>query len=271
MLFRSYSVEISPAQQTIEFHVTEGEVEVDQRLPLRVRGRVEEASDDESLTVGAAELHLTDSLVSGERRKYDLNVESYLKEFGNFAEVETYFYAALAVAERSGDGRKIHNAVINLMAAYNATGQAQSTLDLAQRCQSAARSAGASAATAVAANRCNTFLGNAYQLLGHYRQAIESFEKVLEAERSRRKGRTGIRVAIELNNLALAYRALGELDRALALLTESSTMREQIAGPVDSLGIARSRSNLARLHLQRGNLQQAVADRKSTRLNSSHG
>lgn len=34
-----YSVEISPAQQTIEFHVTEGEVEIDQRLPLRVRNQ----------------------------------------------------------------------------------------------------------------------------------------------------------------------------------------------------------------------------------------
>ena len=255
----AYSVEISPAQQTIEFHVTEGEVEVDQRLPLRVRGRVEEASDDEPLTVGAAELHLTDSLVSGERRKYDLNVESYLKEFGNYAEVETYFNEALAAAERSGDGRKIHSAVINLMAAYNATGQAQSTLDLAQRCQSAAQSAGTRAAAAVAANRCNTFLGNGYQLLGRYRQAIESFEKVLETERSRGRGRTGIRVAVTLNNLAIAYQALGELDRALALLTESSKMREQIEGPVDSLGIARSRSNLARLHFQRGNLQQAVA------------
>ncbi len=101
-----YSVEISPAQQTIEFHVTEGEVEVDQRLPLRVRNSVDEASDAEPSTAGAAELHLTDSLSSGERRKYDLNVESYLKEFGNFAEVEAYFNQALAAAERSGDGRK---------------------------------------------------------------------------------------------------------------------------------------------------------------------
>ncbi len=179
-----YSVEISPAQQTIEFHVTEGEVEVDQRLQLRVRSRLDEAGDAEPSTPGAAELHLTDNLASGEKRKNDLSVDSYLQEFGNYAEVEAYFNEAMAAAERSGDGRKIHRAVINLMEAYNATGQAQATVNLAQRCLNPA----SPSRTPNATQRCNTSLGNAYQTLGRYREAIESHQQVLEAERRRLRG-----------------------------------------------------------------------------------
>lgn len=252
----AYSVEISPADQTVEFRVSEGQVEVRQLVPLRVRtAHAGAALADDAPAEGPPAVPLIEDLAAGQQRTYSLNIDQYLKQFGTFAEASAYFQNALADAERSGSALRVHRALIVLMEASNVLGQPQATLGLVDHCLRAA----SGTASPTAAQSCHISQGNALQQLGRYVEAAAAHQWILDAERRRLDGRDSALAAAALNNLANAQRSLGDIDRALQTQAEGVRMRERMHGTADHLDLARSRSNLARLHRLRGDLRQALA------------
>lgn len=219
-----YAVDISLSGQTVEFLVTEGKVEVEQRVPVRLRNGVGAGADagadaDSDGTTPTAEIdvRLVDNIAAGEQRRYDLDVERYLKEFGNFAEAESYFLQALAEAERSGIAQRQHRALANLMEAYRALGRPQAGLALAPRCDDAAKAVGLPVAMQV----CDTAAGNLLNKMGRPREALPRHQRVLDVERTRLQGRDSTWAATALNNLSNSYRDVAQIDRAVQMQLES--------------------------------------------------
>lgn len=248
-----YSVDISPASQTIAFDVREGKVEVEQRVPLRVRAGAGAAAG--GAAPASAEVQVVDEIGAGQRRSYDLSVDRYLKEFGNFSEAEDFFTQGLAEAERSGNPQRVHRAVVNLMSANSALRKNPATLDLAQRCEDAARASRLPQAML----SCDTQVGNALAAMGRHREALERHQRVLDSERARLGQRDGAWLATALNNLAISNRALGQIDLAIQQYREGLQMRERLAGGVTNLEIIRLQSNLASALLQRAAYKEALS------------
>ncbi|HOB93323.1 MAG TPA: tetratricopeptide repeat protein [Aquabacterium sp.] len=250
-----WSVDISPASQTIAFDVREGWVEVEQRVPVRLRGGSgTDDNDDDTQAPQGAEVQLVDDLAAGQQRRYDLGVERYLQEFGNFGEAEASYRQALADAEAGGSPQRLHRALANLMAIAYTLGRPQIAIDLGPRCEDAAR------ATRLpqAMQACDNAVGNALGKLGRHREALAYHQRVLDAERARPSGRDGTWTAAALNNLAIGDRGLGQIGRAVQLQQESVQMRQRLDGGRDSIELARVTGNLAGMQRLVGALPQSV-------------
>lgn len=240
-----YSVDISPSSQTIGFEVREGTVEVEQRVPVRVRGS--------NTPPATGDVQVVDEISAGQQRRYDLSVERYLKEFGNFGDAEAFFKQGLAEAERSGQPQRLHRAIANLMSVYSTLRRPQDTLDLVARCEAAAQASRLPQAPLA----CDTSAGNALALLGRHREALERHQRVLDSERARLGPRDSTWLAIALSNLATSNRGLGQVDRGLAQYREALQMRKRLVGGADNHEIVRLQSNLANALLLRGDLDEA--------------
>jgi tetratricopeptide (TPR) repeat protein len=97
-----------------------------------------------------------------------------------------------------------------------------------------------------------TSLGNAYDSLGDYQQAIDYHQQalVIFQEIGDRSG-----IAISLNNLANAYQSLGEYQQAIVYDQQSLVIKQEIGA---RSGIASSLNNLGNAYDSLGEYQQAI-------------
>jgi tetratricopeptide (TPR) repeat protein len=90
---------------------------------------------------------------------------------------------------------------------------------------------------------------------GRFEASVPYFQRELD-EAEARLGPDDPTVAVELNNLAEAYRSLGRLDEAEALYRRAVELDEK-AGPSNAEGLATSLNNLALVHRAQGRLEEA--------------
>ena len=95
-------------------------------------------------------------------------------------------------------------------------------------------------------------LGNAYNYLGDYRQAIDYYQQSLQIQQEI-GNRSGI--ADSFNNLGLAYRSLGEYQRAIEYHQQSLQIQQEI---VNRFGMANSFNNLGLAYHYLGEYQRAI-------------
>jgi tetratricopeptide (TPR) repeat protein len=90
---------------------------------------------------------------------------------------------------------------------------------------------------------------------GRFEASVPYFQRELD-EAEARLGPDDPTIAVELNNLAEAYRSLGRFDEAEALYRRAVELDEK-AGPSNAEGLATSLNNLALVHRAQGRLEEA--------------
>jgi tetratricopeptide (TPR) repeat protein len=90
---------------------------------------------------------------------------------------------------------------------------------------------------------------------GRFEASVPYFQRELDKAEAR-LGPDDPTIAVELNNLAEAYRSLGRLDQAETLYLRAVELDEK-AGPSNAEGLATSLNNLALVHRAQGRLEDA--------------
>ena len=252
-----FSVEIDPAS-SLRFSVTEGVVEVERPAQIRIAGAPLGVADPADAAASPASLsngiRIVEDLKAGQSKRYQLNLSEYLDEFKNFSDVEAYFTQALSEAQASGDKRRIHRALSNLMEAHLTMARPKAVLDLQGRCLQVAQQLASPQHEAA----CLGMAGNAHYRLGENRQSIENHEKALALNERRSAGRDSLAVASNLGNLGNNYAVLGETSKAMDYYERSLAIKERLYAGRDQANIAWSLGAIGYAHGRLGDHRKAI-------------
>lgn len=172
--------------------------------------------------------------------------------WGAYDEGLEHGLAAFALAESLGEVRKQAEASSMLGTVHHGLGRLEESLVWIVRAKDLWRRVGTPAEHA----RALTGLAMSYNSLRRRTEAEPVFREALAQLRRAHPGDHD-EIAWVLNNLAWGLHAMGRLDEAAPLYEEALAMQLRLGSPTFEL--AQTRNNLAGLHFDRGDLEQAEA------------
>jgi CHAT domain-containing protein/tetratricopeptide (TPR) repeat protein len=171
------------------------------------------------------------------------------------AEESLKFYElALSIRRAERDQRGEANTLNNMAGVYNALGDSGKVSELVTQAAQAFREVGDRATWAVTLNN----LGKLFDDWGEWQKALVNYESALavyrglpEAARERSLGKE----AYTLDNMGMTYAALGQTDRALEVLKESLSIREQVK---DHDGMSNTKAVIGYVYFLSGDPETAL-------------
>jgi class 3 adenylate cyclase/tetratricopeptide (TPR) repeat protein len=182
--------------------------------------------------------------------RFDLH--NALIPLGEVARMLDTLEEAERMAGALGDQRRLGQVAAYMTQCFWWMGKPERAVESAQRALGIAQALGDGALEAVATQR----LGQAYASLGQYRQAVEAFERHVQAGAGERAGGAALRTAAPLAWMAWCLAYLGDLAEAT---TRAEKARELAEAAQHDLLMAMAYSGVGRPHLIRGNLPAAVS------------
>ena len=240
-----FSVEVIPGREVV-CELTEGLMRVERSARVRI--------DEGSRTAEVSEITTLDPRKNS-RVVYSLKQDAYLRQFGTFAEAESYYRARLDDALQDGNFDTVQGARNDLGSILMTIGRPAEAVPLFVEGAAAAESRHDLPWQARMLNN----LGGARLALRDFRGAIPALEQALAINLALYPDGIQKRIAHNNNNLGLAYRGLGDPQRAAGYFEQALRVNRAIWRDGKSKAIAGNLGNLGMTRLQMGDTVQGLA------------